>query len=164
MSKELSGVVQKWCRTFGFIEYEAGPRLDYVFYSGQDIIPDAVGRSSTAKIEGNAVKFKIVKTTHRGRPTIKAVNVVPVLRCNVPDVASHREISTIEQIGSSSHALLRRQSGDRLYLSSKDVVEAFRDRWATLREGSLVYHGVAAPSERNKGWRAVAAEIFAADE
>lgn len=48
--------------------------------------------------------------------------------------------------------------------TSRGHVQAFRDRWASLREGSKVWHGVAAPTEGHQTWRAIAAEIFAPGE
>jgi hypothetical protein len=111
---------------------------------------------------GNLVRFRIEKTMHRGESRPRAYDVTSVFPVDVENPDEHREISFVEK-ATSTYAFLRRKCGDQIYLNKFDVVEAFRDRWRTLREGDRVWHGVSAPND-GQTWSAVAAEIFAPGE
>jgi hypothetical protein len=162
------GSVDKWvdrgnASSFGFIEFEHGARIDRIFFYHASITQDNIGRTLHGRIAGNLVRFKIEKSMYRGEVRPRATGITSVFPCDVPNTEDHREISTVEKLA-PSYVYLRRQCGDELYLGSKDVVEAFRDRWSTLRKGSRVWHGVAASDDKHQTFRAVCAELFAPDE
>jgi hypothetical protein len=173
--KLFEGTIDFWtdrgnAAGFGFILFSAGGRqLDRIFYAHDDIVPDSIGRRQHGRILGNLVRFKLGKHLHRGQPTAKALDVESVFPVDIANAEAHREVSTVDHILKGTRepiaaVFLKRNCGDKLYLSCDGVVPEFRDRWKTLRVGSRVYHGVAAPTERQKTWQAVAAEIFAPGE
>ena len=173
--KVFEGTIDFWtdrgnAAGFGFIlSSTGGPRLDRIFYDHNDICPDAIGRRQHGRIVGNLVRFKLGRHVHRGQPTARALDVESVFAADKVNPASHREVSTVDHILKGTRepiaaVFLKRECGDKLYLSCDGVVREFRDRWKTLEVGSRVYHGVAAPTDRQKTWQAVAAEIFAPGE
>ena len=161
--KIYEGEVCKWVdrtsgSSFGFIEYELRSCQDRIYFSERSIAPNAVGCTCDARAIRTPVRFRI--RAERGRPY--AIEVTPVSRRD-GDGGEYREISVVERIF-ENYAFLLRKCGEELFLDSRDVVAAFRGRWATLEPGSKIYHGIAAPDEKHRTFRAVAAEIFAPGE
>lgn len=167
MDRVFEGEIARWVErsrnSFGFIRYDSGASIDHVWFSEDGIIPDNVFRTSHARQAGNDVRFRIVKSSYRDAPSCKAVEIVPIFPTDVPDPEKHREISRVERVG-KAHVILRRKSGDQLYLHQRDVVDEFRPRWAALHEGSKVYHGVCGPGEKCATPHAVLVEIFGEGE
>ena len=166
MDKVFEGVVRYWRGTFGFIDYECGSRIDSVFYPGKNVVPDNVGRTGHAKIEGSLVRFKLIKAPHRGELKPTATEVTPLFPSDVPDPLNHREVSRIERLGPGC-VYLRRETGEQLYLHRSEVLPEFKDRFEALRIGDAIFHGVR-PATKNSvvqsTWRAVAAELFSPEE
>ena len=162
----FEGVIGVWNRSYGFIDFESGARVDSIFYPGKNIVPDNVGRTGSGKIVGSQVNFKIVKAPWRGELRPCAVGVTPIFASNVPDPEKHREVSTVERLAPSG-IFLRRKTGEELFLNLSDVLPEFHARIATLRVSDHVFHGVA-PSIKNSTahftWRATAAELFSREE
>lgn len=170
MDRIFEGTIDRWIArehtngSFGFIEFDhGGSRLDRAYFSESGIEPDNLGRRSHGRIPGNLVRFQLERTIHRGHASCRAINIRSVFDVNVSDPDIHREISKVETVF-PRYAFLRRDGGDLIYLNISDVADAFKTLWPTLCEGSKVWHGVAAPSEGHKTWRAVAGEIFAPGE
>lgn len=160
---EIARWVERPRNSFGFIRYDSGSSIDHVWFAEDGIRPDNVFRTSHARQVGNDIRFRIVKSEHRSAPSSKAVDIVSVFPTNIADPEKHREISRVARVG-KSHVILRRRSGDQLFLHLSDVVDAFRPRWAILQEGSKVYHGVSGPAEKCPTPRATNAEIFGDNE
>jgi len=165
----MDGVVQRWLDRYGWIEYQEGrgKHPSTVFFCGTSIVPDTIGRTADAKIPGSPVQFEIITVNHKGKVALRADNVEALFREKIQDPeafrTAYREISVVHEKSFNS-CLLRRDSGDFILLKRQDVVDVFQDRFADLRVGDRVFHGVAAPAEERKTWRAVEAEIFSREE
>ena len=163
--KEFDGHVRKFIETtkgggYGFIEYEAGgPRLGSIFFAGEYVVPDAVGRIFDGKKVGSLVSFELAQV---GR-NLQAKKVTPLIRRPIQDAEKHREVSTVDRVlpVREPTVILRRKTGETIRLVLPDVVEEFKPRWATLEVGNKVYHGVRDDSGR---WVACAAQICAPGE
>jgi hypothetical protein len=61
---------------------------------------------------------------------------------------------------------LRRDGGDKLYLSRASVAEAHVDRFYDLKIGDFVWHGIAPPrnDKPSELWRATEAEFYSPEE
>jgi hypothetical protein len=170
IDKIFEGTIDHWVdqgsvgpRSYGFITFDNGARTaTRVYFCRAGITEDNIGRTLHGRILGNLVRFRIEKTMHRGETPPRAYYITSVFPVDADSPEDHREISFVEKL-TPTYAFLRRKCGDQIYLNRLDVVEAFRDRWPTLQEGSRIWHGVSAPNE-GQTWRAVAAEIFAPDE
>jgi hypothetical protein len=173
-ARVYEGEVARWfergnANGYGFLECEAGSRTDRVYFDASSIVADNIGRRGNCKIQGALVRFQLGRHLHRGQPAAKAIDVRSIFKTDIPEPETHREVSVVDHILKGTRepiaaVFLKRECGDKLYLSCDGVVREFRDRWKTLQVASRVYHGVAAPTERQKTWQAVAAEIFAPGE
>lgn len=100
---------------------------------------------------------------HRGQPSLKAEHITPVFSYDIADVEHHQEISTVEQLG-RGFVFLRRESGDMLYLNPRGAADPSVIDLQVFDKGDKVFHGVAAPTERQPSFRAVEAELFSPEE
>lgn len=155
---------------FDYLDFGmGGPRLDRIFYTQDDVVPDVIGRTLHGRILGNLVRFRLAKHIHRGQQVAKATYVESVFGVDTAGVANHREVSIVNNIVTGSHrpiasVFLKRSSGDKLYLGYDGVAEAHQDQVQHLKLGDHVWHGVAPPLGNQRTWRATVAEFYSDNE
>jgi hypothetical protein len=170
-NKIYEGMVRRWVDRgpsagFGFIQYSpGGSSNDEVFYLWEDIEVDNIGRKHHGRIVGNLVRFKLIKTIHRGQPSARAVEVQSVFPTDIEegDLAGHREISTVERLIDRA-AFLKRESGDQCFLSVNDVDPMHRHKFSKLRTNDHVWHGIRPPAEDGRLFSATFAEFYSEQE
>jgi hypothetical protein len=158
------GIVHKWiCRGgqaasgYGFIEESVGwKRPPHYYFSAEGIVPDALGRTMHARIEGNLVRFRTEPHTWKGKDGFRAIDITPEFPPDdIPeDLDAYREVSRIGNIVSFRRRVLiflERPSGDYAMLVNEDFDGAF----SQLRIGDQIEHGIDVPARlKDRSWRA----------
>ena len=164
----FEGVVDRWFANsrFGFIAYRNSGADCRIFFPAANIRQDYLGRVGHSTFDGALVRFRIEKTNYKGEEKTVAVDVRAVFEePHTTSITEHREISQVAKLHAGRcSAWLCREDGSHIFIHKNGVEPDFLDRFAELRVGDFVFHGVERNSANTGAWAACNAELFSREE